>query len=442
MCSQRFAPAVRRGLIVVALVTVLGCARMTSIHRTEAIPADSPHSIAIDAKQRMIFSRPLSHPDKTTGFALCAEAAPDAFSALAASAAVDVAAEALSGTLSESAATIERTQTVNILRELMYRTCERYLNGVMSREDFVVQAARDQQIIVQVLAIEQLTGAVRAQATALTTVAKSAADGISETTVSALVAAKADMKTTRTASDTATAEATALVPAGACPAKPYDTSTPPTGTTADQAKAKNESCAKASKAQVAATESETHYRTLLAAAGNHAGLTSESSGALAAATLTTAQEATAVVAHHVVEIVKQNHAFDEIGMACISKLRALPADGQLGSLCDRVLERMVVTRQIQLLSGEGLDLEKVAALMKEYETSAQSRAEIVWASWKTFESAKKGTFDAFLTSLGVSINATQRTRLMQAAAQGKSEFIDKFGRVDGSTQIALVKNAN
>ena len=61
---------------------------------------------------------------------------------------------------SEQGSTIPRTQTINMLRELMFRTCERYLSGGYDELELSVQAVRDQRLMVSILAIEQLTGVV------------------------------------------------------------------------------------------------------------------------------------------------------------------------------------------------------------------------------------------------------------------------------------------
>ena len=67
-----------------------------------------------------------------------------------------------SRSISESGASIGlRTQTITVLRDMMYRLCERYLNGATTESEFVTQAGRDRRLIVSVLAIEQLTGAVQ-----------------------------------------------------------------------------------------------------------------------------------------------------------------------------------------------------------------------------------------------------------------------------------------
>jgi hypothetical protein len=65
-----------------------------------------------------------------------------------------------SGSSAEQGSTIARTQTINLLKEVMYRTCERYANGGIGPLELGVQAIRDQRLIIAALAIEQLTGAV------------------------------------------------------------------------------------------------------------------------------------------------------------------------------------------------------------------------------------------------------------------------------------------
>lgn len=107
----------------------------------------------------------------------CAQPSPDVFSVLGFSLAGAVSRDKqadgkslnaeVASALSQSGATISRTQTVNLLRESMYRTCERFMNGAMTQEQFLVQAARDQRAMVAVLAIEQLTGVVLPQPTVI-----------------------------------------------------------------------------------------------------------------------------------------------------------------------------------------------------------------------------------------------------------------------------------
>jgi hypothetical protein len=65
------------------------------------------------------------------------------------------------GGVSESAANIGlRTQSIQILRDGFYRLCEAYMNG-LSEEQYTIMLRRYQTNMVALLAIEQLTGAVK-----------------------------------------------------------------------------------------------------------------------------------------------------------------------------------------------------------------------------------------------------------------------------------------
>ncbi len=148
---------------VAALALLGGCAEMSTIYHSR--PLHKPQVITIDSYQRnAVFVG-------SEGMRMCAESAPDTFAAISASLGAEADLKSQSGklaaALSQSGASIERTQTVNLLRESMYRTCERYLSGAISAETLIVQAARDQRAMVAVLAIEQLTRTARPASTIL-----------------------------------------------------------------------------------------------------------------------------------------------------------------------------------------------------------------------------------------------------------------------------------
>lgn len=167
------------GAIVLALAALSACANMNSISRTRYTNTSGALVHYADAKQWGVLST------RTDGgkpaYRSCAQPPPDAFSVLAYSLAGAVSGSLnplpdgdekalqaeIAQSLSESGSTIQRTQTVNVLRESMYRTCERYMNGAITEDQFVVQAARDQRAMIAVLAIEQLTGVVMPQPTVL-----------------------------------------------------------------------------------------------------------------------------------------------------------------------------------------------------------------------------------------------------------------------------------
>ncbi|MGH8603978.1 MAG: hypothetical protein ACREXR_14780, partial [Gammaproteobacteria bacterium] len=67
----------------------------------------------------------------------------------------------LAGSLSESGSNIGlRTQTIQLLRDSMYRLCEAYLSGVIGAEEYRRLLLRYQNSTIALLAVEQLTGAV------------------------------------------------------------------------------------------------------------------------------------------------------------------------------------------------------------------------------------------------------------------------------------------
>ena len=171
-------------LIVAVMPIILSAcgAAHHSIFRNRTVRSDGPSIIAVDAKQRTILAVPQvtvpatgganTSPTRVGQIRMCAEASPDVFSVIAQSLSATgtfgqtadpraiEAAASIAGSTSEQGSTIPRTQTINMLRELMYRTCERYLNGAIDEMELQIQAVRDQRLMVAILAIEQLTGAV------------------------------------------------------------------------------------------------------------------------------------------------------------------------------------------------------------------------------------------------------------------------------------------
>lgn len=421
-----------------------GCARLTSIYRSGEIPVDAPHIVSIDAKQRMLLTSPVKESaDVAARLRFCAEPPPDVFTALAASLGAEAsvgqgadpaAAAKLASSISENASTVERSQTINILREAMYRNCERYLNGALDREEFIIQAARDQQLIVQVLAIEQITGAARAQATALTTVAKSAASGVTDTGLETLAAAKKDLEAKRTLSDKATNDAKALVPPGACPATPYDAGTPPTGSTAAQVTAKNEACAAAKAAEARTTESKAYLATVQEAVARQSEVSSQVQGTATSAAFQAAAMNEAV-ARQIVDIVKQNHAFDEIGMTCVVKMRKLKNGEELPNYCVTILNKLFETRQAQLLIAEGLDPKQVQIFTEGLVQEARSNAAVVWDYLAKNGGVTSQSLEALATAGKVRIPDTTLSAL--AVADSQEAFARVFQRLSNPTQNGL-----
>jgi len=160
------------------LVLLSACsANHHSIFRATTLDQGATQILTLDAKQRSILTSLRLPTDGSPASAgvrrrFCAEPSPDVFSVVAQALSaggtfgrggdpVSIQA-ALNAAFSsaEQGSTIPRTQTINMLRELMYRTCERYLSGGYDDLELSVQAVRDQRLMVSILAIEQLTGAV------------------------------------------------------------------------------------------------------------------------------------------------------------------------------------------------------------------------------------------------------------------------------------------
>jgi len=161
----------RMTLLLVGTAVLSGCAEFNSIYRASKIPAAGGKVTTVDAKQRHLISS-----NRNSNIRFCAEAAPDVFSAFATSSAAkgDKSGGQFAFSSTETAAAIGRTQTINVIRESMYRTCERFISGAIDEDQLIVQAARDQRAMVAILAIEQLTGASRTQASIISPAATSA----------------------------------------------------------------------------------------------------------------------------------------------------------------------------------------------------------------------------------------------------------------------------
>jgi len=155
---------------VLLLVTFIsGCANFKSIHRD--LDVNNGEGALIDIKQRAIIvsknQRKITSSDEEPVYLVCAEPSPDSMSALSASIAAeasvpDQAKLGLTASLQEGAAFVGlRTQSIQLLRDSMYRYCEMYMNGAISKSQYELLLRRNQRYMVALLAIEQLTGAVK-----------------------------------------------------------------------------------------------------------------------------------------------------------------------------------------------------------------------------------------------------------------------------------------
>jgi hypothetical protein len=458
-------PSIVHALCAVALCAAVGgCARLNSIHRGESVPSDRAHILSVDAKQRAILSSPFAidrdgdqtisdEERKNRVMRFCAEPPPDVFTAIGSTlglkagygrdkARQEANAEFLQA-ISENAATIERTQTVNILREAMYRNCERYLSGAISENEFIVQAARDQRAMVHVLAVEQLTGAAKAQSTALTTIAKAASTGTSPEALKALEAADDKRKSARSAASKAAAEAKDQTPALDCSATAEAFAA--SGASESDIAAKKNKCAAAKAAAEEAERAEAHYANVADAVEKQSAMAAETTGELKTAAKN-AEAASKAVADAVVEIVKQNNAFSELEMTCVVFFRNLPYTKDFANADHQAFSKACLTLigAIADVEARGLRLKTAEDYRAQSDTLfAQIQADIASVSeavWKTIANAQANGVDptkfaTLETKAGIKTNPVHRRRLLNAKT--KDEFGLAFRRLPRMHQEAF-----
>lgn len=144
-------------------LTACGTTPVTSLK--EFSPADGAPKIAfVDIKQRAVLSAARKSSGSTaTEIVTCAEPSPDALSSIAYELSLEAKArdnlQAALGLSQQEAASFVglRTQTIQLLRDGMYRLCEGYMSGALTAADFAWLSRRYQRNMVALLTIEQLT---------------------------------------------------------------------------------------------------------------------------------------------------------------------------------------------------------------------------------------------------------------------------------------------
>lgn len=449
--------------ICLAVLMTVGCARLNSIHRGKSVPNDRGHVLSVDAKQRAIISVPAHQASGQTEavpiMRFCSEPPPDVFTAIATGYGVkalfgsdktqqEIGAE-IQQTISENAATIGKTQTVNILREMMFRNCERFLSGATSADEFIVQAARDQRAIVHVLAVEQLTGAARTQSTALTTLAKTAASGVSGESIQSLGKARGDVQTTQAAADKAKFDAAALPPLGACQTgkDAYKGS----GASDDEIKAKNAACQVSAKADSEAKSAADHYAAVKKAVEKQEILSTEASGD-AKAIASSAEAVSRHVADAVVDIVRMNNNFSELEMTCVVFFRNLKnnesspdtlrmlseGEDSFKSTCLKLL-KAVGEREGTRIDYERLMMEQDAVLIRSAVdkeiAGALPEAETVWKKISSVSGVNADVLSALERKAGIRISGSVKQRML--ASKSLNEFNAAFAGLVKKYRVAL-----
>ncbi|NML15029.1 hypothetical protein [Azohydromonas caseinilytica] len=161
-----------RILCVAVFATISGCANFNTAFRD--LDVDSGKGAMIDIKQRAVLVSKRSDKVVNQGrmetvsrTVVCAEPSPDALSAYAAELAGKVDSPSkvsaqLGASFQEGASYIGlRTQSIQLLRDSLYRLCEGYMSGALDTEEYSLLARRYQKYMLALLAIEQLTGVIK-----------------------------------------------------------------------------------------------------------------------------------------------------------------------------------------------------------------------------------------------------------------------------------------
>ncbi|HAT40309.1 MAG TPA: hypothetical protein DCS87_01105 [Rheinheimera sp.] len=161
------------GFFALALTS---CGNLNSIHHQSLVDYSTTQVITTDAKQRHLIAarketQTVDTDKKTTtttvSHIICAEPSPDAFSVYSAAVAADASkANELQAGLriatGETGATIGlRTESIQLLRDAMYRLCEAYAAGALTKQQYAELLQKYQKSMVTLIAIAQLTNAVR-----------------------------------------------------------------------------------------------------------------------------------------------------------------------------------------------------------------------------------------------------------------------------------------
>lgn len=147
-------------LIIIAPLTFTSCSSV--IHERFSLDGQPANSVSLDAKQRVIVVTDKAGEDGNRR-AICAEPSPDAMVGIAASGAFEAAVKSeasakLAGSLAESLAQLgERTPTIQLLRDGLYRACEAHLNGLLGTNEYKSILLGYDNFVVTLYAIEGLT---------------------------------------------------------------------------------------------------------------------------------------------------------------------------------------------------------------------------------------------------------------------------------------------
>jgi hypothetical protein len=155
----------RRGVSILCSVALClgGCSLTSTIHKRFSIDEAPPNSLSLDAKQRLFLVTDKGGQYGANRRVVCAEPSPDAIMAIAASgeleaAMADKGSAKIAASLAEAIGELgDRTPTIQLLRDALYRACEAYLNGIFGKNDYRQILHAYNEFVVTLLAIEGFT---------------------------------------------------------------------------------------------------------------------------------------------------------------------------------------------------------------------------------------------------------------------------------------------
>ncbi len=452
-------------LTAVLLVAGLVAGCTGSFHLQRPIRGAEATAITVDARQRVLLSQvnPRAAATDPVFRRFCAEPSPDVFTVLGVAASGSLnfglgadqsSSRALQGAFSstETGATIARTQTINMLREMMFRTCERYLSGAISGDEFPIIAARDQRIMVSILAIEQLTGSITPRGVAITA-GGNAGTGPGAETVRLLAEARqavvnaqvtVDQKTTaQAAADTAagTGGCAALKATVAAVVPPA-----PTPEQTNKINACNTAETNRNNAVVARDAAQEHYDTLVRASAG--GLGATTSGTVReVGTTPERSQSVREVAEAVENIVANTFEQDETQLFCIRALNPASqglSDPLLKENCMRYLVTQVDAERVQLARRYNLSEAAVRFNFGQgrgWADATAQRAQQLYLC--AIDAARVARFDALVAASPVFDDNDAFTRAgflreVKASASQAEEILRRAGQVREDRIVATL----
>lgn len=142
-------------------MALAGCS--STIFKPVSIDTQPTTSFSLDGKQRIVLVTDHGSVSNNKRV-VCAEPSPDALVGIAASVsgALDIAGKGSAQAAASMAEAVQsigrRSQTIQLLRDGLYRACEAYLNGAINEEEYKLIISRVDDFAVTMVAIDGLTG--------------------------------------------------------------------------------------------------------------------------------------------------------------------------------------------------------------------------------------------------------------------------------------------